>query len=206
MAVPLKCRSNVSDRPIVNSFVGWQTAGFPSAPHKRSRRRQRNRRRIALLGDAIENRDTPQARRRVCPRGCRLAAIGARCERCGSRALRDPSEEQNRRHTGPLHLNSIQGSRRLRQVDDAIRPVPAATFTEPEVGHRARLVTVVGTPNGAAEQDEAAVISPARSTWPACHGSVARSNATSTRPASPQDINRAASSRPSQNASCHRAM
>src|SRR5947208_11766862 len=53
-----------------------------------------------------------------------------------------------------------KGSRRLRQVDDSIRPVPSATFTEPEVGHQARLVAVVGTPNRAAEQDEAAVTFP----------------------------------------------
>src|SRR5437868_6995911 len=53
-----------------------------------------------------------------------------------------------------------KGSRRLRQVDDSIGPVPSATFTETEVGHQARLVAVVGTPNRAAEQDEAAVTFP----------------------------------------------
>src|SRR5688572_22344197 len=48
-------------------------------------------------------------------------------------------------------------SRQLRKVDDAVRPVPAATLTPPEVGHQARLVAVVGAPNAAAEQDEATV-------------------------------------------------
>jgi hypothetical protein len=63
------------------------------------------------------------------------------------RAVRDSSEEQNRRHPGPRF-----------------------------------------TPNGAAEQDEAAVTFLARGTWPACHGSVARSKAMSTKPASAQEI------------------
>ena len=56
--------------------------------------------------------------------------------------------------------NDIQVSRRFRQVDDSIRPVPGATFTNPKVGHKARLVTVVSAPNGAAEQNEAAVTFP----------------------------------------------
>jgi hypothetical protein len=51
-------------------------------------------------------------------------------------------------------------SRRLRKVDDSVRPVPAATLTQPELGHQARLVTVVSAPNTAAEQDEAAVSLP----------------------------------------------
>jgi hypothetical protein len=55
--------------------------------------------------------------------------------------------------------------RRLRKVDDSVRPVPAATLTQPEVGHEARLVAVVGVPNAAAEQDEATVtLAPARTT------------------------------------------
>ena len=45
----------------------------------------------------------------------------------------------------------------LRKVDDSVRPVPAATLMQPEVGHEARLVAVVGAPSAAAEQDEAAV-------------------------------------------------
>jgi len=48
--------------------------------------------------------------------------------------------------------------RRLRQVDDSVRPVPSAPFTQPEVGHQARLVAVVGTPDAAAKEHEAAVI------------------------------------------------
>jgi hypothetical protein len=56
--------------------------------------------------------------------------------------------------------NGIHVSRRFRQVDDSIHPVPAATFTNPKVGHQARLVAVVGAPNGSAEQNEAAVIFP----------------------------------------------
>jgi hypothetical protein len=51
-------------------------------------------------------------------------------------------------------------SPRLRQVDDSIHPVPAATFIEPELGKQARLLTVLGTLNGAAEQDQAAVTFP----------------------------------------------
>jgi hypothetical protein len=46
---------------------------------------------------------------------------------------------------------------RLRKVDDSVRPVPAATLTQPEVDHEARPVAVVGAPNDAAEQDEAPV-------------------------------------------------
>ena len=34
--------------------------------------------------------------------------------------------------------------RRLRKVVDSVRPVPAATLTQPELGHQARLVAVVG--------------------------------------------------------------
>jgi hypothetical protein len=56
------------------------------------------------------------------------------------------------------HAAAIQASRRLRQVDDSIGPVPAVTFTRPEVGYHARLVARVGAPNGAAEQDETTVI------------------------------------------------
>ena len=63
-------------------------------------------------------------------------------------------------HVRSMGLQHAQVSRRLRQVDDSIHPVPAATFTEPEVGHQARLVAVVCAPNGAAEQDEAAVTFP----------------------------------------------
>jgi len=54
-----------------------------------------------------------------------------------------------------LVAGDSQASRRLRKVDDPIRPVPSATVTGPEVGHQARWVTVVGTPNGTAEQDDA---------------------------------------------------
>jgi hypothetical protein len=57
-----------------------------------------------------------------------------------------------------------KASRRFWQVDDSVRPVPSATFAEPEVGQQARLVAVVGTPNSAAAQHEPAVISPARTT------------------------------------------
>jgi len=57
-------------------------------------------------------------------------------------------------------VNFVRASRRFRQVDDSIRPVPGATFTEPEVGHQTRLLAVVGTPHGAAEQHHAAVIFP----------------------------------------------
>src|SRR5205809_7737735 len=63
-------------------------------------------------------------------------------------------------HHGPssgLSRTTSKWSRRLRQVDDSIHPVPGATFIEPELGQQARLLAGVGTPNGAAEQHEAAV-------------------------------------------------
>ena len=48
-------------------------------------------------------------------------------------------------------------SRRLRQVDDPIHPVPGATLIGPELGQQSRLIAVVGTSTRAAEQDEASV-------------------------------------------------
>jgi hypothetical protein len=59
-----------------------------------------------------------------------------------------------------LSRATFKWSRRFRQVDDSVRPIPGATFIEPEPGQQARLLAVVRTLNAAAEQDEAAVTLP----------------------------------------------
>jgi hypothetical protein len=48
-------------------------------------------------------------------------------------------------------------SRRGGQVNDSIDPVPRVTFMRPEFRQQPRLLTVVGRPNGAAEQNQAAM-------------------------------------------------
>ena len=69
---------------------------------------------------------------------------------------------------------------------------PGATLIGPELGQQLRLITVVGTSNLGAEQDKAAVTLSRAPYCPAYHGSVARSNATSSRPAAAEAIDRLA--------------
>ena len=49
-------------------------------------------------------------------------------------------------------------SRRRRQVNDSITPVPCVAFISPELCEQPRLVAVVDGANAATEQDESAMI------------------------------------------------